>query len=102
MRTKRKHNLRKKRRIRSKKQNGGSSNDVTLHVLPPKQGRTKEEQTTYFDAIKAEIGKLSKNLGVSRKIYVLNRDHIYIHKVYLYLKSLSLTKNLNLPKVHLK
>ena len=86
MRIKRTNNLRKKRSIRSKKQSGGSSKDVKLHVLPPKQGRDKGQQIKYLQAIKTEIGKLSKNLGVSRKIYVLNRDHIYPQGIFVFEK----------------
>ena len=86
MNTKRKKNLRKNRKkIRSKKQNGGSSNDVKSTIFPPKQGRTKEQQTTYFEAIKAEISKLNQKRNIP-KIYVLNRDHIYPQGIFVFEK----------------
>ena len=101
MNTKRKKNLRKNRKkIRSKKQNGGSLNDVKSTIFPPKQGRTKEQQTTYFEAIKAEISKLNQKRNIP-KIYVLNRDHIYPQGIFVFEKPATKEKPQTLKSVSL-
>ena len=59
MKTKRKRITKKKHMFKKKKV---VLQRCKITYFTSKKGRSTEEQTTYFDEIKAEIGKLSKKL----------------------------------------
>lgn len=93
MKSKKKYNLRKNRKkMRSKKQKGGSSKDVTLHILLPENGRTPEEQNNYFKNIKTQIGNLNEKT-IKPNIYILNKNHIYPQGTFVFKKPTIKTRN---------